>query len=102
MRLNFLDMMNYLAPGFSYDKYMKAYRCEVTKYHFPCEYKDSLEKLDDTGLPPKEVFYSRMKNEGISDEDYARFNKIAIQAKCPDDKWTRKPLAYRKSLFIYV
>ena len=25
------------------------------------EYKDSLEKLDDTGLPPKEVFFSRLQ-----------------------------------------
>ena len=24
------------------------------------------------------------------------FNKIAIQAKGPDGKWTRKPLAYQK------
>ena len=29
-----------------------------------------LERLDDNALPPKEAFFSRMKNEGISDEDY--------------------------------
>ena len=34
-QLNFLDMINYIAPGFSYDKYLKAYGCEVTKGHFP-------------------------------------------------------------------
>ena len=27
----------------------------------------------------------------------SRFNKIAIQGKSPDGKWTRKPLAYRES-----
>ena len=32
---------------------------------------DRLERLDDTVLPPKEAFFSRLKNEGISDEDYA-------------------------------
>ena len=32
---------------------------------------DRLERLDDTALPPKEAFFSRLKNEGISDEDYA-------------------------------
>ena len=31
---------------------------------------DRLERLDDTVLPPKEAFFSRLKNEGISDEDY--------------------------------
>ena len=69
-QLKFLDMTNYLAPGFSYAKYLKAYGCEVTKGHFPYEYMDRLEKLDDTVLPPKEAFFSRLKNEGISDEDY--------------------------------
>ena len=59
------------SPGFSYHKYLKAYGCEVTKGHFPYEYMDRLERLDDTTLPPKEAFFSRLKNEGISDEDYA-------------------------------
>ena len=33
-----------------------------------------------------------------------RFNKIAIQGKGPDGKWTRKPLAYRESnmFILYV
>ena len=70
-QLKFVDMINYIAPGFSYDKYLKAYGCEVTKGHFPYEYMDRLERLDDTTLPPKEAFFSRLKNEGISDEDYA-------------------------------
>ena len=69
-QLKFLDMTNYLAPGFSYAKYLKAYGCEVTKGHFPYEYMDRLERLNDTVLPPKEAFFSRLKNEGISDEDY--------------------------------
>ena len=70
-QLKFLDMTNYIAPGFSYDKYLKAYGCEVMKGHFPYEYMDCLESLDDTALPPIEAFFSRLKNEGISDEDYA-------------------------------
>ena len=32
---------------------------------------DCLEGHHDTGLPPKEAFFRRMKNEGISEEDYA-------------------------------
>ena len=70
-KLKFIDMVNYLAPGYSYDKYLKAYGCELEKGHFPYEYIDDLMKLEDRALPPQEAFYSRLKNEGISDEDYA-------------------------------
>ena len=69
-KVKFLDIVNYLAPGFSYDKYLKAYGCKITKGHFPYEYMDCLERLDDTALPSKEAFFSRLKNEGISNEDY--------------------------------
>ena len=68
--LKFIDMVNYLAPGYSYDKYLKAYGCELEKGHFPYEYMDDLLKLDGRALPPQEAFYIRLKNEGISDEDY--------------------------------
>ena len=70
-QLKFLDIINYIATGFSYDKYLKVYGCEVTIGHFPYEYMDRLERLDDTALPSKQAFFSRLKNEGISDEDYA-------------------------------
>ena len=69
-QLKFLDMTNYIAQGFSYDKYLKAYGYKITKGFFPYEYMDCLERLDDTALPPKEAFFSQLKNEGISDQDY--------------------------------
>ena len=46
-QLKFLDMTNYIAPEFSYDKYLKADGCEVTKGHFLYEYVDCLERLYD-------------------------------------------------------
>ena len=72
----FLDIINFLAPGYSYDKYLKAYGCELQKGHFPYEYMDGIGKLEDSALPPQEAFYSRLKNEGISDEDYARCQAV--------------------------
>ena len=57
-KLKFLDITSYLAPGFSYDKYLKAYGCELQKGHFPYEYMDGIGKLEDRALPPKEAFYS--------------------------------------------
>ena len=75
-KLKFLDIINFLAPGYSYDKYLKAYGCELQKGHFPYEYMDGIWKLADSALPPQEAFYSRLKNEGISDEDYARCQAV--------------------------
>ena len=49
----FLDIQNYLAPGVSYDKYLKAYGCRVQKGHFPYEYIDDLQKLEEHSLPLK-------------------------------------------------
>ena len=70
-KLRFLDILNFLAPGYSYDKYLKAYGCELQKGHFPYEYMDGIGKLEDCALPTQETFYSRLKNEHISDADYA-------------------------------
>ena len=70
-QLKFVDICNYLAPGVSYDKYLKAYGCELQKGHFPYEYMDDLQKLKDRVLPPQSTFFSRLKNEGISNDDYA-------------------------------
>ena len=74
--LKFLDVTQYLAPGVSYDKYLKAYGCELQKGHFPYEYMDDLHKLDDRALPPQAAFFSRLKNEGISNDDYARCQAV--------------------------
>ena len=74
--LKFLDVTQYLAPGVSYDKYLKAYGCELQKGHFPYEYMADLHKLEDRVLPPQSAFFSRLKNEGISNDDYARCQAV--------------------------
>ena len=75
-KLKFLDMVNFLAPGVSYAKYLTAYGCELGKGHFPYEYMDDLQKLEDRALPPQAAFYSRLKNERISNDDYARCQAV--------------------------
>ena len=82
-KLKFVDICNYLAPGVSYDKYLKAYGCDLQKGHFPYEYMDGIEKLEDRALPPQAAFFSQLKNEGISDTDYA-----ACQAVWGDNQMT--------------
>ena len=65
-RLHFFGITNFIAPGFSYERYLKAYSCELTKGYFPYEWMDSLEKLRCTSLPPQDVFYSRLKGTGLT------------------------------------
>ena len=43
---------------------------------YPYDYMDTPEKLKETELPPKEAFYSKLNNEGISDEDYTHAKKV--------------------------
>ena len=75
-KLKCLDIINFLSPGYSYDKYLKAYGCELQNGHFPYEYMDGIGKLEDSALPPQEALYSRLKNEVISDEEYSRCQAV--------------------------
>ena len=75
-KLKFVDICNYLAPGVSYAKYLTSYGCELGKGHFPYEYMDDIQKLEDRVLPPQSAFFSQLKNEGISDADYARCQAV--------------------------
>ena len=52
-KLKFIDILNYLSPGFCYDKYLKAYGCELQKGRFPYEYMDGIGKLEHRALLPK-------------------------------------------------
>ena len=40
------------------------------------DYVDCLKKLDETSLPPKEAFYSKLTGEGITDEDYQHAHTV--------------------------
>ena len=59
----FLDIINYLGPRTSYEKWVKAYECETTKSWFPYEWFDKPEKLDYPGLPDYPHWYSKLKDE---------------------------------------
>ena len=61
-RYNFLDIMNYMAPGTTYDKWVKTYGAKQTKSWLPYEWFDSPDKLDYPGLPSYWRWYSQLKN----------------------------------------
>jgi hypothetical protein len=49
---------------------------------FPYEYFNSLDKFDETSLPPKDAFYSNLTMESISDDDYLRAQNIWQTFEC--------------------
>ena len=61
-QFKFLDIMNYLAPGITYDKWVKTYGATQTKSWLPYEWFDSPDKLDYPGLPSYFAWYSQLKN----------------------------------------
>ena len=72
----FVDVLNYLAPGFSYDKFLKAFGCKVTKGFLPYEWIDDLDKLQHPALPSHEAFYSSLKNEYLTEEEYTYCQQV--------------------------
>ena len=53
----FLDVMNYLGPGTSYNKWVKAYGCKLQKSWFPYEWFNNPDKLQHPGLPDYPAWY---------------------------------------------
>ena len=45
----------------------------------------ALNKLDETSLPPKEAFYSKLTGEGITDEDYQHAQTVCKEFNIEDD-----------------
>ena len=74
--LKFLDIKYYLAPGFSYSKYLAAYNVPEGKGFFPYEYVRDLSQLEEPTLPPKRAFYSQLRKQGITEEDYAFCQRV--------------------------
>ena len=76
LHLKFRDITNYLAPGFSYDQFLKAYECTQTKGYFPYEWVDSIEKLEVPTLPPPEAFHSTLSGTDITEEQYEYCQRV--------------------------
>ena len=46
----------------SYDSFSETFDVKLRKSYFPYEYLTNVSKLDETRLPPKECFFSSLKN----------------------------------------
>ena len=49
---------------------------------YPYDWVDSIDKLSETQLPPQESFYSKLNDEGISDEDYLHAQEVWKEFNC--------------------
>ena len=64
-KFKFLDVLNYLGPGITYEKWVKTYGATLAKSCLPYEWFDSPDKLDFPGLPPYMAWYSKLKGEYV-------------------------------------
>ena len=88
--LRFLDIKNFLAPGFSYRKFLVAYGAELRKFYFPYEFVTDLDKLK-SGLPEHSVFYSSLSKLNITQEEY----NLVVKT------WTEKGWSSLREMLIY-
>ena len=54
--LKFLDVLQFLAPGYNLKSFFKAFGVTEQKGFFPYDYFVSADQLDETTLPPYELF----------------------------------------------
>ena len=97
-QLRFIDSVQFLLS--SLDNLVKATRKDdmllTTKYEpepsrrsllqqkgiYPYEYMDSWERFEETALPIKEAFFSKLSNEHISEEEYAHAQNVWNVFEC--------------------
>ncbi|EGZ17311.1 hypothetical protein PHYSODRAFT_500456 [Phytophthora sojae] len=82
--MKMLDISNYVPAGTSYENYLTTYlggcKCDdkircvygLGKGLFPYEYITSFNVLNQTTLPPKSAFDSKLRGTSITDDDYER------------------------------
>ncbi|GMF36794.1 unnamed protein product [Phytophthora fragariaefolia] len=84
LNMRMLDISNYVPAGTSYDKYLTTYlggcKCDdkircvggLGKGLFPYEYITSFNVLNQTTLPPKSAFDSKLRGTSITDDNHER------------------------------
>ena len=79
--LKFMDILQFLAPGYNLKSFFKAFGVTEQKGLFPYDYFTHADQLDETTLPPYETFYSTIKNCNVLEEDCATFQKLIDEGK---------------------
>ena len=82
-KFKLLDITQYLAPGCSYAKFLKAYQVNESKSYFPYEWFDCEEKLDCANLPPYSAFYSHLQNVNMLEQEVHDWRKSGMKGALP-------------------
>ena len=90
-KLRFLDISNYISPGFSYRSFLSAYGCTAEKFFFTYCFIRDLKALKHLCVPPYEVFFSEITNSNISPAEYEFVKKV----------WKEKEKKTLKGILIY-
>ena len=77
----FMDILQFLAPGYNLKSFFKAFGVSEQKGFFPYDYFTHADQLDETTLPPYETFYSAIKGCKVLEEEHTAFQKLIDQGK---------------------
>ena len=77
--LKFMDILQFLAPGYNLRSFSKAFGVTEQKGFFPYYYFTSAGQIDETTLPPYETFYSTINNCNVLEEEPTVFQKLVDQ-----------------------
>ena len=83
--LKFMDILQFLAPGYNLKSFFKVFGVLEQKGVFPYDYFTHADQLDETTLPPYETFYSIIKGCNVLEEEYVAFRKLLDQGKSKQD-----------------
>ena len=72
----FMDILQFLAPGYNLKSFFKAFGVSEQKGFFPYDYFTHADQLDKTTLPPYETFYSTIKGCNVLEEEHTAFQKL--------------------------
>ena len=89
-KFKMLDIINYLAAGCNYSKFLKAYNIKECKSYFPYEWFNDVEKLYEEKLPPYEAFFSKLKNANVLEMEHSEWSsegRIGTKPKTGEEKY---------------
>ena len=93
----FLDIIQYLAPGFNLDTFIKSFADDNSshKSYFPYEYLNSYDKLAETEMPSYEAFVSELRQENQLDSEYQTYlvQKLGLARDTKKDSLNPEQLA---------
>ena len=93
-KIRFLDSYRFMVKGLSdvaksmvefpiLDKYFKGdISLLKQKGYYPYEYIDSIDRLNETSLPPKESFFSSLTQKVITDKEYSHAQEVWKHHNC--------------------